>query len=73
MPETGRSRGAIASRVVPGAGRGSPDSAHERQVSSEPPARNRASQTWAVLIKRVYQIDPLACPECGGEMKVVAF
>ena len=26
-----------------------------------------------MLIKRVYEIDPLACPECGGQMKVVAF
>jgi hypothetical protein len=26
-----------------------------------------------MLIKRVYEIDPLACPECGGVMKVVAF
>jgi hypothetical protein len=31
--------------------------------------RSRASQTWAMLIKRVYEIDPLACPECGGVMK----
>jgi hypothetical protein len=31
------------------------------------------SQTWAMLIKRVYEIDPLACPHCGGQMKVVAF
>jgi hypothetical protein len=35
--------------------------------------RSRASQTWAMLIKRLYEIDPLACPECGGQMKVVAF
>ena len=34
---------------------------------------SRASQTWAMLIKRVYEIDPLACPQCGGQMKVVAF
>ena len=26
-----------------------------------------------MLIKRVYEIDPLACPRCGGQMKVVAF
>ena len=26
-----------------------------------------------MLIKRVYEIDPLACPNCGGTMKVVAF
>ena len=37
------------------------------------PARSRSSQTWAMLIKRLYEIDPLACPECGGQMKVVAF
>ncbi len=37
------------------------------------PARSRASQTWAMLIKRVYEIDPLACPECGGRMQVIAF
>jgi len=32
----------------------------------------RCSQTWAMLTKRVYEIDPLACPHCGGQ-KVVAF
>ena len=26
-----------------------------------------------MLIKRVYEVDPLACPKCGGMMKVVAF
>ena len=26
-----------------------------------------------MLIKRVYEIDPLSCPECGGQMAVVAF
>ena len=26
-----------------------------------------------MLIKRVYEVDPLACPECDGEMKVIAF
>jgi hypothetical protein len=26
-----------------------------------------------MLIKRVHGIDPLACPRCGGQMKVVAF
>ncbi len=26
-----------------------------------------------MLIKRVYELDPLTCPECGGQMAVVAF
>jgi hypothetical protein len=33
----------------------------------------RCSQTWAMLIKRVYELDPMVCPQCGGQMKVVAF
>ncbi len=24
------------------------------------------SQTWAMLIKRIYEVDLLACPKCGG-------
>ena len=26
-----------------------------------------------MLIKRVYEVDPLRCPKCGGQMKVVSF
>jgi len=40
---------------------------------SDMAASNPSSQTWAMLIKRVYEIDPLACTKCGGQMKVVAF
>jgi hypothetical protein len=29
--------------------------------------------TWAALIKCVYEVDPLKCPNCGGTMKVVSF
>jgi hypothetical protein len=36
-------------------------------------ASSRSSQTWAMLIKRVYELDPLSCPRCGGAMKVIAF
>ena len=48
--EAGRSRrGGTIGRVV------------ERRAAPAP-ARSRASQTWAMLIKRVYEIDPLVCP-----------
>ena len=39
----------------------------------EETATSRSSQTWAILIKRIYEVDPLCCPECGGQMKVVSF
>ena len=35
-------------------------------------SRSGRSQIWAMLIKRVYEVDPLSCPECGGQMAVVA-
>jgi transposase len=28
---------------------------------------------WAEMIRKVYEVDPLVCPRCGGRMKVVAF
>ena len=49
----------------------------EADTSDEPlaeeTATSRSSQAWAMLIKRVYEVDPLCCPECGGQMKVVSF
>ena len=41
-------------------------------TSSLPPPKE-ASPGWRELIRKVYEIDPLTCPHCGAEMKVVAF
>ncbi|MDA1196181.1 MAG: hypothetical protein O2894_13505 [Planctomycetota bacterium] len=29
-------------------------------------------RSWARLIKRIYTVDPLVCPRCGHELKIVA-
>jgi len=29
--------------------------------------------SWAAMIKKVYEVDPLRCPECGGKMKIISF
>ena len=29
--------------------------------------------TWAALIQRVYETDPMICPRCGAKLKVVSF
>ena len=34
-----------------------------------PTARKNA---WARLLARVYEVDPLICPKCGSDMKVIA-
>jgi len=31
------------------------------------------SSGWADMIRKVYEIDPLRCPKCGGQMRVIAF
>jgi len=36
-------------------------------------ATSRAARaSWARLIKQVYESDPLPCPRCGNEMRVIA-
>ena len=31
------------------------------------------SKGWAAMIRKVYEVDPMVRPKCGGTMKVVAF
>ena len=31
------------------------------------------SLTWRNCIKKIYEIDPLECPRCGGEMRIISF
>jgi ribosomal protein S27E len=31
------------------------------------------SKGWAEMIRKVYEIDPLLCPSCGGQMKIISF
>ena len=35
-------------------------------------ARLEVRLSWARLIRQVYEVDPLLCPQCGGTMKVIA-
>ncbi|MCF8208637.1 MAG: hypothetical protein K9K38_04415 [Rhodoferax sp.] len=37
------------------------------------PKRSPAHYLWAVLIARIYEVFPLLCPKCGGQMHLVAF
>ena len=31
------------------------------------------SKGWAEMIRKVYEVDPLLCPQCGATMKIIAF
>jgi hypothetical protein len=39
----------------------------------EPLHRRAARYAWALLLARIYEVFPLACPRCGGEMRIIAF
>jgi hypothetical protein len=35
--------------------------------------RHMPSKGRAEIIKKVFEVDPLICPSCGGQMKIIAF
>ena len=43
------------------------------EIPGEETASQRSGRAWAMLIKWVYEVDPLCCPECRGQMKVLLF
>lgn len=48
-------------------------SAPASPAPANPPPRRRASALWAWLIARIYDALPLSCPQCGTQMKLIAF
>ncbi len=38
-----------------------------------PPPRRRCPPSWARLIAKVYEVDPLVCSRCGRRMSILAF
>jgi len=31
------------------------------------------SKGWAEMIRKVYEVDPLVCPKCGAQMRIISF
>jgi hypothetical protein len=64
---------ALPSRSCPARG-----SEHERSEADEPDpethghARQAAKAAWAKRIRKLYEVDPLGCPKCGAQMRVIA-
>jgi len=40
-------------------------------LPSEPTPK--ASSSWALCMKQIYEIDPLECPKCKGQMRIISF
>jgi hypothetical protein len=71
IPDPGQHRtllyGEYSNRV-----RGS-DPPNEAEAGQQPGPRRRCPPSWARLIAKVYQVDPLVCPRCGKRMRLIAF
>lgn len=42
-------------------------------IEDDSPSGKRARRSWSRLIRKIYEVDPLLCPECGSAMKIIAF
>ncbi len=47
--------------------------APDETTTEEPPHRKASRYVWAMLLARIYEVLPLVCPQCGGEMQIIAF
>ncbi len=43
------------------------------EPEDKPKQRSPAHYLWAALIARIYEVFPLICPHCGGQMHIIAF
>ncbi len=50
-----------------------PDVAAMDIGNEDTPYRKLCRMRWASLVKRVWEVDPLLCPKCGGTMAIVSF
>ena len=74
IPDPGKHRthfyGHYANRVR---GAQSSEDVESQRPDEERPRKRRCSPSWARLISKVYQADPLVCKGCGGPLKIVAY
>ena len=63
-----RADAASCSRLPPGEGRGEGDRNHAQARSHD-----TSRSSWAKLIARIAEDFPLACPGCGGDIRLITF
>ncbi len=38
-----------------------------------PPISKEMKKRWSYFIQKVYETDPLVCPKCSGQMRIISF
>jgi hypothetical protein len=74
QPATAQAEPASTGEGALGVGNARPTQAEPAQPVPVPvPPKRPAHYLWAVLIARIYEVFPLLCPKCGGQMRLIAF
>ena len=50
-----------------------PTQTEPAQTTQSASPKRPAHYLWAVLMARIYEVFPLLCPLCGGQMRIIAF
>ena len=45
----------------------------EKNLDTESPLKISPNYLWTDLLARIYEVDPLKCPSCGTEMRLITF
>ena len=51
----------------------SPSAAAAPAPANAPSWRSPAHYLWAILLARLFESLPLTCPQCGADMRIIAF
>ena len=65
--------GTVAALLRPRSGRSDTEESWERERRDGDPFRWQRRYSWAELMKRVFLVDVLTCPHCGGPRRLLAF
>ena len=49
------------------------DRSDEPSSTGATPRSRSGRMLWAQLLARIYEVLPLLCPACGGEMRIISF
>jgi len=64
---------ARANQAVEGVVAVPPQPENREEESTAARTRSAAVRMWAALLARIYEVFPLVCPHCKGEMRLIAF
>jgi len=46
---------------------------HISYILEQGGSKKEYRKNWARLIQKIYEVDPLTCPKCQGQMRIISF